>query len=77
MVVVFVSPPPVPVMVMVKEPGGVALGTGIVSTLLFPVVEGGLKLGVTPDGNPLALKVTLPVKPPARVIVIVLVPLAP
>jgi hypothetical protein len=64
-------------MVTVEEPGGVPLGIGIVSTLLFPVVEGGLKLGVTPAGNPLALKATLPVNPPVRVIVIVLIPLAP
>jgi len=76
-VVFLVRPPPVPVMVTVEEPGGVPLGTGIVSTLLFPVVEGGLKLGVTPAGNPLALKATLPVNPPVRVIVIVLIPLAP
>jgi len=76
-VVFLVRPPPVPVMVTVEEPDGVPLGTGIVSTLLFPVVEGGLKLGVTPAGNPLALKATLPVNPPVRVIVIVLIPLAP
>jgi len=48
-----------------------------VNTLLVPVAEAGLKLAVTPLGNPLALKATLPVKPPVRVIVIVLVPLAP
>jgi len=78
MVVVFVSPPPVPVMVTVEEPVGVALGTVSVSTLLFPVAEGGLKLAVTPAGNPaLALRVTLAVNPPVRVMVIVLVPLAP
>src|SRR5262249_18102134 len=35
------------------------------------------KLAVTPVGNPLALNVTSPVKPPLRVIVIALVPLAP
>src|SRR5262245_57612503 len=77
-VVVFVNPPPVPVMITVEEPDGVPLGTVIVSTLLFPVVEGGLTLAVTPAGNPLmAGKLTLPVKPPVRVIVIVLVPLEP
>jgi hypothetical protein len=78
MVVVLVSPPPVPVMVTVEEPVGVALGTVSVSTLLFPVAEAGLKLAVTPAGNPaLALNATLLVKPPVRVIVIMLVPLAP
>src|SRR5262245_3479215 len=76
-VVFLVRPPPVPVMVTVEEPDGVPLGTGIVSTLLFPVVEGGLKLGVTPAGNPLALKATLTVNPPVRVIVIETIPLAP
>jgi hypothetical protein len=64
-------------MTMFVETGGVVLGTGIVITLLSPVVEGGLKLGVTPAGNPLTLKLTLPVNPPVRVIVIVLIPLAP
>jgi hypothetical protein len=77
MVVVLVSPPPVPVMVTVEEPVGVALGTVSVSTLLFPVAEAGLKPAVTPVGNPVALKATALVKPPVRVIVIVLVPLAP
>jgi hypothetical protein len=65
-------------MVTVEESVGVALGTVSVSTLLFPVVEGGLKLAVTPAGNPaLALRVTPAVNPPVRVMVIVLVPLAP
>lgn len=47
-----------------------------VSTLLEVV---GLvpKLAVTPDGNPEADKVTLPVKPPEGVTVMVLVPLLP
>jgi hypothetical protein len=73
--VVFVSPPPVPLMVMVEEPGGVALGTVSVSTTLSPV--GGLTLGVTPLGNPLTLKDTGAVNPPVRVIVIVVIPLPP
>src|SRR5262249_15218199 len=72
-----VRPPLVPLMTIFVETGGVMLGTGIVITLLFPVVEGGLKLGVTPAGNPLALKLTLPVNPPVRGIVSVLIALAP
>jgi hypothetical protein len=52
------------------------LDAASVSVLLPPVVEAGLKLAVTPPGNPLALKVTLSGKPLIRVIVIALVPLA-
>jgi hypothetical protein len=48
-----------------------------VKTLLVPVADAGLKLAVTPAGNPLALRTTAVVKPPVRVMVIVLVPLAP
>jgi hypothetical protein len=48
-----------------------------VKTLLVPVADAGLKLAVTPAGNPLALKATALAKPPLRVMVIVLVPLAP
>jgi hypothetical protein len=44
---------------------------------LVPVVGFGEKLTVTPDGSPLALKVTLPAKPPLGVTVIVLVAVAP
>jgi hypothetical protein len=47
-----------------------------VSVLLLPVVLLGLKVAVTPVGRPLALNVTALVKL-VRVIVIVLVPLAP
>jgi hypothetical protein len=45
--------------------------------VLAPLVVTGLKVAVTPLGNPLALKATLPVKPPVGVTVIALVPLAP
>jgi hypothetical protein len=48
-----------------------------VSALLVPVVDAGLKAAVTPLGNPLALRATPEEKPPLRVIVIALVPLAP
>jgi hypothetical protein len=50
-----------------------------VRTELVPVVVvvAGLKLAVTPVGNPVALKATVPANPPVRVIVMVLVPLDP
>jgi hypothetical protein len=70
-------PPPVPVTVIVAAPSVAVLDAERVRTLLPPVVEDGLKPAVTPLGNPLAPKATLPVKPPVRAIVIVLVPLAP
>src|SRR5262249_42240737 len=72
-----VGPPPIPVMVTAAGPVTAVLDAVKVRAVLFPVVDGGLKLAVTPVGNPLALKATLSVKPPARVIVIVLIPLSP
>ena len=48
-----------------------------VAVLLVPVVEGGLKLAVTPLGSPVALKAKLPVNPPTRVMESVLAALAP
>jgi hypothetical membrane protein len=50
-----------------------------VRTLLVPVVVvvAGLKLAVAPVGRPLTVKATAPANPPVRVMVIVLVPLAP
>jgi hypothetical protein len=64
-------------MVTVAAPRVAALDAVRVNALLVPVVEGGLKLAVTPVGNPPALSATLLAKPPVRAIVIVLVPLAP
>jgi hypothetical protein len=75
-VVVSVRPPPVPVTVILTAPRAAALDAVRVSVLLPPVVEEGLKLAVTPLGNPLALKATLSVMP-ARLIVIALVTLGP
>src|SRR5215510_9439046 len=75
--VVRVRPPPVPVTVTVAAPRVAALVAVNVNTLLVPVAGFEPKLALTPLGNPLALKVTPPVKPPVRVTVIVLVPLAP
>ena len=72
-----VRPPPAPVTVTVAGPVVAVLDAAKVRTLEFPVAEAGLKLAVTPAGNPPAVKATAPVKPPLRVIVIVLIPLAP
>jgi len=72
-----VSPPPEPLMVTLVIPVAAALDAARVNALLPPVVEAGLKVAVTPLGNPLALKATALVKPPVRVMVIVLAPLAP
>src|SRR5262245_64115285 len=54
--VVRVRPPPVPVMVMFAAPKVAALEAVKVKVLLAPVVEVGLKLAVTPFGNPLDRK---------------------
>jgi hypothetical protein len=75
--VVRVRPPPVPVTVIVAGPVAAAVEAANVNTLLVPVVEAGLKLAVTPPGNPLAVNATPLVKPPERVIAIATVPLAP
>jgi hypothetical protein len=75
--VVRVSPPPVAVMVTFAEPNVAALEAVKVTVELAPVVVCGLKLAVTPPGNPLALKVTPPTKPPTRVMESVLAALAP
>src|SRR5262245_28334712 len=72
-----VRPPPLPVTVTLAAPGVAVLEAARVKMLLPPVVEGGVKVAVTPAGNPLAVSATLLVNPPVRVIVIVLVPLAP
>src|SRR5262245_54766493 len=76
-VVVRVRLPPVPVTVIVAAPSVAVLDAASVRTLLLPVAGFGLGVAVTPAGNPLALNVTPPVKPPVRVIVIVLAPVAP
>src|SRR2546428_11715174 len=76
-VVVRINPPPVAVMVMVAGPEAAPLEAVKVTIELVPVVEGGLKLAVTPLGSPVALKATLLVKPPTRAMVIVLAALAP
>jgi hypothetical protein len=76
MVVVCVSAPEVPVMVTVEVPV-VAVALAVNVTTLLEVVGLVPKLAVTPEGRPEADRVTLPVKPPEGVTVIVLVPLLP
>ena len=48
-----------------------------VTMLLLPVAEAGLKLAVTPVGKPVALSPTAAVRPPDRVMLIVLLAVAP
>lgn len=75
-VVVCVSVPDVPVMVTVAAPV-VAVELAVNVTTLVDVVGLVPNVAVTPEGNPDADKVTLPVKPPEGVSVMVLVPLVP
>src|SRR6185369_11070059 len=74
--VVRVSPPPVPVMVTLVGPGPAVVEAVKVTTLLAPVAEAGLKVAVTPEGRPLALRATADVKL-VRAMPIVLVAAAP
>jgi hypothetical protein len=76
-VVVALSVPLVPVIVItLLRPAVAALVVVKVSTE-EPVVEAGLNDAVTPAGTPLIESATLPVKPPVGVTVILDVPLAP
>ena len=75
-VVFAVRLPEVPVMVTVAVPA-VAELLAVSDKTLVVVVLVGLKDAVTPLGSPVATKLTLPVKPPAGVTVMVLVPAAP
>ena len=70
--------PLVPVIVSGKLPVGVVLA--VVTVIVEEpevVTDGGVKLAVAPAGNPLALKVTVPVNPPVGVTVTVYVVLLP
>jgi hypothetical protein len=75
-VAVWVSEPLVPVTVTVAAPVA-AVAEAVKVRVLVPVVDVGLKLAVTPLGKPLALRVTLPVKPLPGVTVTVLVAVPP
>jgi hypothetical protein len=67
-VVVCTRAPLVPVIVSVLEPVGVvALVVTVIVDDPEPVTEAGLKLAVASAGNPLALRVTVPLKPPNAV----------
>ena len=66
----------IPVMVTVDVPV-VAVELALKVTTLVDVVGLVPKVAVTPEGNPEADKVTLPVKPPEGVTVTVLFPLVP
>ena len=77
-VVLLVRAPLVPATVIGKLPVGVAEEVESVRVEEPDVViRDGLKLAVAPAGNPLALRLTLPVKPPVAATVIVMVPLLP
>jgi hypothetical protein len=75
-VVVCVKLPDVPVMVTVALPW-VATPLAVSVKVLVVVVLVGLNTAVTPLGRPEAAKLTLPVKPPKSVTVMVLVPAPP
>ena len=75
-VVVAVKPSEEPVTVTVTVPVDAVLLAVRVSELVVAVLLG-LKEAVTPVGRPEAEKAIVPLKPPCRVTVIVLVPLAP
>jgi len=64
-------------MVTLAVPVAAEPDVAIVNVLPPAVVEGGLNVAVTPLGNPLALKATLSVKPPVRVMVIPLFAVKP
>ena len=74
---VCVSDPLVPVTVTFVVPVVAVEDADRVSTVLVPVVLVGLNVAVTPDGSALFVNATEPAKPPVRVMVTVLVPLAP
>lgn len=75
-VVVWVRLPLTPVTVTLAVPV-VAVADAVKVNVLVPVVGFGANDAVTPDGRPLALRVTLPVKPPDGVTVIPLVAVPP
>jgi hypothetical protein len=76
MVAVWVRAPLVPVTVTVATPKVAVLEAESVRVLV-PVVEAGLNAAVTPLGSPVAVKATLPLKPPDGVTVMVLVAVDP
>lgn len=69
--VVWLRVPLVPVMVMVKVFTGVVPDVATVSVEDAPVAGFGLNVAVASAGTPAALKVTPPVNPPVRVMLMV------
>ncbi len=61
-----VRAPLAPVMVSKELPVGVVAAVVTVNVEEFAAAGLGLKVPVAPAGNPLTLKVTLPVNPPRR-----------
>ena len=60
--------PAVPLMLIGKSPNGVPAVVVIVSDVVFEVAsvmvsEAGLKSALAPDGRPVAVRITVPVKP--------------
>ena len=77
-VVVSVVLPDVPLTVIVYVPAATVDPTDIVMVELpAPVIEVGLKVTVTPEGWPLALKAMVPLNPPVTVLVMVELPELP
>jgi hypothetical protein len=65
------------VTVTVAEPVAAVAEAVSVRVELLPVVLFGLNAAVTPVGRPLAARVTAPVNPPVRLMLMVTLPLAP
>ena len=79
-VAVWVIPPPVPVIVMVDVPATAVAATASVSVDVpepGAAIDAGLKVAVTPVGNPLADNATAELNPPETAVVIVELPLLP
>ena len=77
-VVVSVVPPDVPLTVIWYVPVATVDPTAIVIVEVpAPVIEVGLKVTVTPEGWPLALKAMVPLNPPVTVLVMVEFPELP
>ena len=80
MVAVWVTPPPVAVIVTVALPVvAVLLAERVRVEVPLPgaAIDVGLKLAVTPEGNPEAESETAELRPPLTLVVIVLVPELP
>ena len=77
LVVTLANPVAAPVMVAVNGPVAAPLVAVKVTVDEVPVADAGLNVADTPEGSGPIVSATAPVKPPVRVIVTVLVPVAP